>query len=419
MSFGYTILGFGAGILDSFKPFISKAKPDGSSSTDGNSYGIHLAFDDNTKGVFAVVWRNNDDTNLKAVVGTHTDGAIVFGTPVVIHSQGDLVTLPRMDFDNSTAGKFVVQYNLTERHNAGNPTFRVGTISNTGVNATISFGSASTMPYGPAHPNSTWHAAQGDIAVSADGSYVYFVGYDQSSANQGRMSRWDLGSTSVSGWNYIGQFHANGRAQVLETCIHSDDNDSVFLLYTQNGANLMTRKVSPNNLNSDQQVTSNGAEDHGMTVNPNSKQDVLYYYRDQANSDYPTVRMGRWSGASCSFGTAVVLESADTGTMLSASFDHGTAKDQAVVLWGSDGSTGKAGILEVDGTSITVAETQTAAGTINDGVNISSMGNEGRAGVSCDPQDIGKFIYPFRHYPGSGQTDHDVPFVACGSFPSA
>ena len=71
MSFGYTILGFGAG-LDSFKPFISKAKPDGSSSTDGNSYGIHLAFDDNTKGVFAVVWRNNDDTNLKAVVGTQT-----------------------------------------------------------------------------------------------------------------------------------------------------------------------------------------------------------------------------------------------------------------------------------------------------------------------------------------------------------
>ena len=54
--FGYTVLGFGAGILDSFKPFISRAKPDGSSSTDGNSYGIHIAFDDNTKGVFVCVW---------------------------------------------------------------------------------------------------------------------------------------------------------------------------------------------------------------------------------------------------------------------------------------------------------------------------------------------------------------------------
>ena len=53
--FGYTVLGFGAGILDSFKPFISRAKPDGSSSTDGNSYGIHIAFDDNTKGVFDIV----------------------------------------------------------------------------------------------------------------------------------------------------------------------------------------------------------------------------------------------------------------------------------------------------------------------------------------------------------------------------
>ena len=52
--FGYTVLGLGAGILDSFKPFISRAKPDGSSSTDGNSYGIHIAFDDNTKGVFVV-----------------------------------------------------------------------------------------------------------------------------------------------------------------------------------------------------------------------------------------------------------------------------------------------------------------------------------------------------------------------------
>ena len=415
--FGYTVLGFGAGILDSFQPFISKAKPDGSSSTDGNSYGIHIAFDDNTKGVFVVVWRNNDDTQIKGVVGTHAAGAIIFGTPVVIYSQGDLATQPRMDFDKSTAGKFVVQYNLTERHNAGNPTFQVGTISNTGTNATISMGSASTMPNGPAHPNSTWHAAQGDVAVSKDGNYVYFIAYDQSSANQGRISRWDLDSTGVSGWNYIGQFHANGRAQVLETCLDNNDNDSVFMLYTQNGANLMARKVSPNNLGVDREVTPDGQETHGMTVNPNTTTDVLFYYRDGNNSDYPTVKMGRWSGNACTFGTAVVLESADSGNQMTCHFDFGTAKDQAVVMWAASPGSPKVARLEVSGTAITVAEQ--VSGAINDGVNVSSLSWEGRGGLDFDPQDLGKFIYPFRHYPGDGETDHGVPFIACGSMPSA
>ena len=215
--FGYTVLGFGAGILDSFTPFIAKFKPDGSSSTDNSNYPINIAFDDNTKGVFVCVWRNSTDSNLKAVVGTHSAGSIVFGTPVVVSSDSS-VTAPRMDFDKSTAGKFVVQYNTGSRHGNGTPTFQVGTISNTGVNATISMGSASTMPHGPAHPNSTWHATVGDMAIGADGAYVYFAGYDQSSSNQGRVSRWTLDSTSVSSWNYIGQFHANGRAHVMETC---------------------------------------------------------------------------------------------------------------------------------------------------------------------------------------------------------
>jgi len=416
MSFGYTVLGFGAGILDSFTPYISRAKPDGSSSTDGNSYGIHIAFDDNTKGVFVVVWRNNDDTQIKGVVGTHDAGSIIFGTPVVIYSQGDLVTQPRMDFDKSTAGKFVVQYNLTERHNAGNPTFQVGTISNTGTNATISMGSASTMPYGPSHPNSTWAGAQGDVAISKDGSYVYFVAYDQSSANQGRMSRWDLGSTSVSSWNYIGEFHANGRAQVLETCMDDNANDSVIVLYTQNGANLMARLVSPNSTGVDREVTTNGAEAHGLTFNPNTTTDALFYYRDQANSDYPTVRMGRWSGNACTFGTAVVLESTAMAGQITGHFDFGTAKSQAVVIWAVS-DIGRAALLEIDGTAITVAETK-GAGSINDGVEVSSLSWEGRGGLDFDPQDLGKFIYPFRHYPGDGETDHGVPFIACGSIPS-
>ena len=73
--------------------------------------------------------------------------------------------------------------------------------------------------------------------------------------------------------------------------------------------------------------------------------------------------------------------------------------------------------LEVDGTAITVAEQ--VSGAINDGVNVSSISWEGRGGLDFDPQDLGKFIYPFRHYPGSGETDHDVPFIACGSMPSA
>ena len=413
--FGYTVLGFGAGILDSFKPFISRAKPDGSSSTDGNSYGIHIAFDDNTKGVFVVVWRNNDDTQIKGVVGTHDAGSIIFGTPVVIYSQGDLATQPRMDFDKSTAGKFVVQYNLTERHNAGNPTFQVGTISNTGVNATISMGSASTMPHGPAHPNSQWHATVGDMAIGKDGAYVYFAGYDQASANQGRVSRWTLDSTSVSSWNYIGQFHANGRGHVMETCL--DDSDSVILLYTQNNANLMARKVSPNQTGVDREVTSNGAECHGMTINPNTTSDVLFYYRDEANSDYPTARIGRWSGNACSFGTAVVLESAAAESQIAGHFDFGTAKDQAVVMWAVSNSP-RAARLEIDGTAITLAESKGSA-TINGGIDVHDMGSSGYNGLDFDQHDLGKYIFAMKHAPGSGETDNGVPFVATGSIPSA
>ena len=413
--FGYTVLGFGAGILDSFTPFIAKFKPDGSSSTDNSNYPINIAFDDNTKGVFVCVWRNSTDSNLKAVVGTHSAGSIVFGTPVVVSSDSS-VTAPRMDFDKSTAGKFVVQYNTGSRHGNGTPTFQVGTISNTGVNATISMGSASTMPHGPAHPNSTWHATVGDMAIGADGTYVYFAGYDQSSSNQGRISRWSLDSTSVSSWHYIGQFHANGRAHVMETCL--DDNDSVILLYTQNGASLMARKVSPNNTGSDQQVTSNGVECHGITINPNTTSDTLFYYRDEANSDYPTVRVGRWSGYNCSFGTAVVLESTAAESQIAGHFDFGTAKDQAVVMWCNTSNEPRAARLEIDGTTVTLAESKGSA-TINGGIDVHDMGSSGYNGLDFDQHDLGKYIFAMKHAPGDGETDHGVPFVATGSIPSA
>jgi hypothetical protein len=412
--FGYTVLGFGAGILDSFTPFIAKFKPDGSSSTDNSNYPINVAFDDNTKGVFVCVWRNSTDSNVKAVVGTHSAGSIVFGTPVVVSSDSS-ADVPRMDFDKSTAGKFVVQYNTGSRHGAGSPTFQVGTISNTGVNATISMGSASVMPNGPAYPNSTWHATVGDMAIGADGQYVYFAGYDQSSSNEGRISRWTLDSTSVSSWNYIGQFHANGRAHVMESAL--DTNDSVILLYTQNGANLMARKVSPNNTGSDQQVTSNGVECHGMTPNPNTTSDVLFYYRDEANSDYPTARIGRWSGYNCSFGTAVVLESAAADSQIAGHFDFGTAKDQAVVMWAINNSP-RAARLEIDGTTVTLAESKGSA-TINGGIDVHDMGSSGYNGLDFDQHDLGKYIFAMKHAPGSGETDNGVPFVATGSIPSA
>ena len=414
--FGYTILGFGAGGTADVVNFLKSQE---TAFGDGGAVAhVNIAFDDNNAGVFVVAYCDTGGGSggtITAAVGTVADdGSVTFGSAVHAYSGGDLVHQRcRLDFDKSTSGKFVINYNLTERHGGGIPNFICGIISGTGGSATITFGSAAAMPYGPAHPSSVWHATQGDLAVTADGTYMYYAGYDQGSSNQGRSSRWDIASgtgTTIDNITQLGQHDVNGRGHVIERAL--DDTDSALLMYTENGANLIVRRLTSGSLGTRTEVTSNGDSewDADLSCNPNSTGKFVVHYSDQANSNYGTVRVGVLSGDAISYGTALVVHS-QASDYQRCNFDHGTETDQVVLLWvdQSSGENHPYGMV----CTVNADNTITAGDLIDigtDGVN-DDLGLSQHS-IDCDPNTPGSFVY--------GYNDNDnsnIGYVNVGSLP--
>ena len=86
-------------------------------------------------------------------------------------------------------------------------------------------------------------------------------------------------------------------------------------------------------------------------------------------------------------------------------------------MWAINNSP-RAARLEIDGTTVTLAESKGSA-TINGGIDVHDMGSSGYNGLDFDQHDLGKYIFAMKHAPGDGETDNGVPFVATGSIPSA
>jgi hypothetical protein len=92
-----------------------------------------LAFDANTLGMFVVPYSYSHDTAARAVVGTITGTSISFGSPVDFNVGNNYNTA--IEFDPSTAGKFVMAY-----RDAGNSNYGT-TIVGDVTGSSIAFGS--------------------------------------------------------------------------------------------------------------------------------------------------------------------------------------------------------------------------------------------------------------------------------------
>ena len=123
-----------------------------------------------------------------------------------------------------------------------------------------------------------------------------------------------------------------------------------------------------------------------IAFDPNTAGKFVVIYRDNANTDYATAKVGTLSGTSVSFGTAVVFNSGTTYYQR-ISFDPNTA-GKFVISYRNEGNSGY-------GTAIVGTLSGTTA-TFGTSVVFYS-GTTGYLGISFDPNTAGKFVIAYRN----------------------
>ena len=68
-------------------------------------------------------------------------------------------------------------------------------------------------------------------------------------------------------------------------------------------------------------------------------------------------------------------------------------------MWCYTSNSPRAARLEIDGTTVTLAESKGSA-TINGGIDVHDMGSSGYNGLDFDQHDLGKYIFAMKHAPG-------------------
>ena len=274
---------------------VSQSIPAGSQATfnPANSSFGQVAFDPSTSNKFVIAYRGANGGATPeygfAVVGTVSGTSISFGTPVVFNSAGTNQLV--LAYDPDSAGKFVVMY--SDNGNSGRQTGVVGTVSGTSV----SFGSEYVVSSGHAGPY------QG-ISFIPNTPHKFVVSFsDQGSSSNGTIV---IGTVSGTALSYGAK--------------------SVF----HSGSTTWT----------------------ALDFNPNAVNTFVVAYNDPGNSDYGTAVVGTISGASISYGSEYVFNTAGA-VHIKVNFDHATGNKFAVT-WEDEGNssygTGRVGT--VSGTNI-------------------------------------------------------------------
>jgi len=147
-------------------------------------------------------------------------------------------------------------------------------------------------------------------------------------------------------------------AATTEIAVTYDDNqDRVVIAYQDEGnsdyGTAIVGSVSGNTINFGAAVVFESATTSNIVASYDDFQDrVVIAYQDEGNSDYGTAIVGSVSGATISFGTAQVFESATTSN-LAITYDD--ANDRTVIAYrdGGNSNYGTAVVATVTGAAIT------------------------------------------------------------------
>ena len=275
----------------------------------------------------------NSDGTVSAITSVGQSG----GTPSVFESAASSETSIAYDATNA---RVVVAYR--DGGNSNHGTAAVGTVSGT----SISFGTPVVF-----EAAATSYCA---AIFNATGSKVVICYQDAGNSSYGTAIVGTVSGTSVS----------FGTPTVFESAdtsfvkaAYDVSTDRVVVTYRDAGnssyGTAAVGTVSGTGITFGTPVVYSSSNTlYGTPVYDSTNAKVVIGYRDAANSNYGTARVGTVSGTSISFGTAAVFESA-ASSFISGAFDSAAGKVVFVYLDDGNSFYGTAVVGTVSGTGIT------------------------------------------------------------------
>jgi len=306
---------------------------------------------------------------------------------------------------DSNAGRVVMAYK--DEGNSSRGTAIVGTVD--AANNTISFGSEVVFETGTTDFTS--------MTFDSNSNRVVIAYRDDADSDHGKAVVGTVSGTSISFGSIV--TWRSAAVEFIATTFDSNSN-KVVIVYKDNGdankGKAFVGTVDP----SDNSISFGSAEQFDSSIEyvsvdfDSSNNKVVVLYKDNDNSQYPTVIVGTVSNTSISFGTAVVIQSNSHGGDSSAVAYDSTA--QKVGLFYNAQSEGKAAVGTVSGTSITV-NVRSYAFESGGAIRITAVYDENSNKIVVayrDPQDSNKGKIALPRISGTDMIDPDGTMPSSG-----
>jgi len=251
----------------------------------GTSYVNSVAFDPNTENKFVVAYRDVGNSSYgTACVGTlSSTNDISFGSEVVFNTAE--VNYVDVAFDQKTANKCVINFTPSSGNNYG--TAIVGTVSGT----SISFGTAVVFNSGTTY--------YGSVAFDPSQANKCLIVYrDASNSNYGTAI---LGTTSGTSISFGSEVVFYSSASSYESFAFDPNTIGKFVVAYQIGGtaygHVSVGTLSGNSISFGSSIQINAGDSEFFSVsfdyNAAAPGKFVVTYRDTANSNYATARLGQ------------------------------------------------------------------------------------------------------------------------------
>jgi len=279
-------------------------------------------------------------------VGSIDQDIPISGSETVFESAGVMNTV--VAFDPNTANKFVVAYG--DKGNSTYGTAVVGTVSG----STISFGTP--VVFESYAIRAGYYSIQ--IAMDPNTANKFVITYSANNPDADLYSVvGTISGTSVS-FGTTAEIAGDEKAGHIGLAFDPNTADKCAVVWRDDAnsdyGTCRIGTVSGTSITWDSPVVYESGDSKFNTIafDPNTANKFVVAYRDTGNSEYGTAIVGTISGTTPSFGTAVVFESA-TSNYISIDSDPSTA-NLFVIAYSDDGNSdyGTAIVGTVSGTSI-------------------------------------------------------------------
>ena len=302
---------------------------------------------DSTNSKVVVAYQDWADSNKGfAIIGTVSGTSITFGSAVEFNAGPTTYISCTYDSSNS---KVVISYN----DNGANGRAIVGTVSGTSITfpgSEVTFNAGNTSDI-----SSTFDTTNGKVVIAYS---------DNANSNKGTavVGTVDPSNNSISFGSE--EYIDSGASSTRISCTYDSANNKVLISFRDENFSSVGRTVvgtvDPSNnsisFGGDISFTADAATSISSTYDSTNNK-LIVAYEDEGNSDYGTVNVGTVSGAGdITWGPKVVFNSGDTSD-ISCTYD--STNDKVVIIYRNlaNSNYGTLRIGTVSGTSISFGST--------------------------------------------------------------